>query len=242
MPLSRGSAGTQAPPNKTCLLNRTPSKCKPGRQNGADGDKSRQDTKARGAGDTPLFGQTRNLDQALVQRLGHLVPAKQLPDAAPAGVPHGGELVVGQREAARHDVGPGRRVGRVAQPACFPVGNGLDGPARVGGQHGDAREHGLEGHDAKVLVCRGVHEQAGGAEERRLERAGDAEEEEHLGVWGRGGRAELRGREGVVREREGRRERLELGVVEDVFGDAGVVAAFFFFFARLAFRLWRGGG
>lgn len=91
-----------------------------------------------------------------------------------------------------------------------------------------------------MLVCRGVHEEAGGAEERRLERAGDAEEEEHLGVWGGGGRAELRRREGVVREREGRRERLELGVVEDVFGDAGVVAAFFFF-ARLAFRLWRGG-
>ena len=121
-----------------------------------------------------------------IDALRHLLAAKRRPDALGTLLAHARKVGVGHGEGGSHDGGPGRDVVGVAQPAGLGVADGLDGPARVGGEDGDAGEHGLEGHDAKVLVGGGVDEQAGGAEERRLEGVGDGEEEEDLTLRGEG--------------------------------------------------------
>lgn len=157
-----------------------------------------------------------------------MVAAKGVLDATGAVGAHAGEVGGGQGEGAAHDGGPGGHVVRVAQPARLRVADGLDGPARVGGEDGPAGEHGLEGHDAKVLVGGGVDNEVGRGEESGLEGVWDGEEEDDLG----GGRQRVRqggGRrgagDGVVGEVERRGELAELLVALDVFGDAEVVAA-----------------
>lgn len=123
-----------------------------------------------------------------------------------------------------HDGRPGADVVRVAQPARLGVEDGLDGAARVGGEDGGAGQHGLEGHDAKVFVGRGVDEEAGRVQEGGLEGGRDGEEENDGDVArGREGRDE--GVVGEVGEGEGVGEAFEFGVIFDVFGDSRVVSA-----------------
>lgn len=76
-----------------------------------------------------------------------------------------------------------------------------------------------------MLVGRGVDQEGGGAEEGGLEVGGDIEEEEDGYV---GGRSEGRddGLGGYGLEVEGCGKGDQLGVVVDVFGDAGVVASY----------------
>ncbi|KAH6608235.1 hypothetical protein Trco_004548 [Trichoderma cornu-damae] len=156
-------------------------------------------------------------------KLGHVVATKEGPHTFLAVGAHATEVGVRRAEHAAHDVGPGIDVFRVAQPAGFGIPYRLDGTARVGGENGNASQHGLEGHDAEMLVGGRVDQEASRAEEPRFDRIGDGEEEEDGGVAGDGGEGGgVEGRDGVVAEGAGRGQALELGVVFDVFGHTGI--------------------
>ncbi|PMB68569.1 hypothetical protein BM221_005149 [Beauveria bassiana] len=137
------------------------------------------------------------------ERRGHLVPPKGVLDATAALVAH------------------------ARGPARLGLDDGLGGAARVGGEDGHAREHGFEGHDAKVLVGGSVDEEGGGAQQLGLEGGGHGEEEEDgggcVGGLARGG--VVGGVDGVVDEVALIGEGLQFAVVVDIFGDATVVAA-----------------
>lgn len=165
-----------------------------------------------------------NLLHNPIQRLSHLLPPKQLLHPPLPSLPHLRQIHITNRQRMLHDRRPSFDISRIAQPAGLGVEDGLDGAAGVGGKHGGAAQHGLEGHDAEVLVGGRVDEQAGGVQERGFEGGGDREEEDD----GDGGRRGEGGDEvvvGEVREGEGVGEGFEFGVVFDVFGDSRVVAA-----------------
>lgn len=193
-----------------------------GKQEGED-DKAEHAAQRGGAG----LGGDNVCDEG-VEAFGHAVAAKRVPDATGAVVAHAGEVGGGQGEGAAHDGGPGGHVGRVAQPARGRVADRLDGPARVCGEDGAAGEHGLEGHDAEMLVGGGVDDEVGRGEQGRLERVWHRQEEDDGGL-GRQGGGQVGGGGGpgdaVVGEVQRRGELAQVVVVLDVFGDAGVVAA-----------------
>ena len=83
-----------------------------------------------------------------------------------------------------YDFAPAPEVVGRTEPARQPRHDGLEGPARVCRQDGRAGEHGLEGHNPKVLVRGRVEDQAGGPQEAFFELVGDGKEEEDIYVVG----------------------------------------------------------
>lgn len=81
---------------------------------------------------------------------------------------------------------PVRDVICIAQPACLALDYGLERPAGVGGEDGNAGAHGFDGNDAEVFVDGGVEEEAGLGEEGVAEGRVDGGEEEDVYVVWRG--------------------------------------------------------
>lgn len=168
----------------------------------------------------------QNLIYRRLKPQGHVIAPKQRSHTLLAIGAHTTDILIRHRQHAEHDSRPRADIFRVAQPASLRVLYRLDGTARVGGKDRHAGEHGLEGHDAEVLVGGGVDQEPGHAQEGGFDGVWYGEEEEDGGVAGNGregGRFE--GCDGVVFERAGGGEGFELGVVFDVFGNSGVVAA-----------------